>query len=209
MRIYAATVAILGWFALLLQLALMLQRSPAAEIVGTVITFFSFFTILTNLFVALVLTAVAFGAKGRLGQFLRQPATQASAAVYIVVVGVVYWQFLKHLWDPQGAQWVADTLLHTWLPLGYLIYWLLSAPRQGLRWQDAIAWLAYPGVYLIYILSRGAVSGTYPYPFVDVNELGYGRVVLNAALLLLVFLGLGLAIVWLSQKLRTSIRTNN
>ena len=45
-----------------------------------------------------------------------------------------------------------------------------------LRWKDAVAWLAYPGVYLVYILARGAVSGLYPYPFVDVNVLGYAGV---------------------------------
>lgn len=205
MRIYAAIGACLGWFALLLQLYLMLVQSPAhgAARLGTVIAFFSFFTVLTNLFVALVFTAVGFRPAGPWGQFLRRPAVQASAVVYIAVVGVVYWQFLKHLWDPQGAQWLADTLLHTWLPLGYVLYWFVFAPRDGLRWTDAVVWLAYPGVYLIYILARGAASGLYPYPFIDVGDLGYGTVFVHAALLLLVFLGLGLTIVGVGRRMGT------
>jgi hypothetical protein len=202
MRACAVIGACIGWFALLLQLGLMLGQSPRGfGWLGAVITFFSFFTILTNLFVALVFTAVGFRPATALGQFFRRPAVQASAVVYITVVGVIYWRLLKHLWDPQGAQWVADSLLHTWLPLGYVLYWLVFAPKSGLRWKDALVWLAYPGLYLIYFLARGAVSGVYPYPFVDVTELGYARVFMHAALLLLVFLGLGLAIVAAGRRM--------
>src|ERR1700761_8318697 len=193
MRIYAVIGACLGWLALLLQLSLMLRSSvDGAARLEAIIAFFSFFTILTNLFVALVFTAVGFHPSGAWARFFHESAVQASAVVYITVVGVVYWQLLKHLWNPQGAQWVADTLLHTWMPLGYVLYWLVFASKEGLRWKDAAVWLSYPGAYLVYILTRGAVSGLYPYPFVDVRELGYPRVFLNAGLLLLAFLGLGL-----------------
>ena len=56
-------------------------------------------------------------------------------------------------------------------------------------------WLVYPGVYLVYILTRGAVTGLYPYPFVDVNVLGYAGVLAHAAVFLLVFLAMGLLVV--------------
>ena len=181
MRIYAAVGALLGWFALALQLYLMLVQSPAgAAMVGTVITFFSFFTILTNLLVAVVFTAVGLS-QGRMGGFFRRPSVQAGTAAYIAIVGIIYQLLLRQLWNPQGAQWFADILLHTVMPVGYVVYWLLFAPRAGLRWKDAIAWLVYPGVYLVYVLARGAVSGVYPYPFVDVNVLGYGGVLVRAA----------------------------
>ena len=59
MRICAGAGALLGWFALALQLYLMLIQAPQGEaMLGTVITFFSFFTILTNLLVAVVFTAL-------------------------------------------------------------------------------------------------------------------------------------------------------
>jgi hypothetical protein len=202
MRVCAMIGACLGWFALLLQLCLMLGRSPlGVGWFGTIVTFVSFFTILTNTVVALVFTAVGFQPSAAWGQFFRRPSVQASAVVYITVVGVVYWQLLKHLWDPQGAQWLADTLLHTILPLLYVLYWLLFAPKGGLRRLDAVVWLVYPGVYLVYTLARGAISGVYPYPFVDVKELGFTRVLGNSGGLLLVFLGLGMAVVALGKKM--------
>lgn len=65
MRIYAIAGALLGWSALVLQLYLILIQSPppGGTMLGTVITFFSFFTILTNLLVALVFTALVLRAE--------------------------------------------------------------------------------------------------------------------------------------------------
>jgi hypothetical protein len=61
--------------------------------------------------------------------------------------------------------------------------------------------MCYPLVYLVYTLIRGSVTGTYPYPFLDVCVIGYGRMLANAAVLLIAFLGMGLAIVAISRKL--------
>jgi hypothetical protein len=205
MRIYAAIGALLGWFALALQLYLMLVQSPAPEMLGTVITYFSFFTILTNILTASVFTAVALQPQTGWGQWLCRPPVQAAMAVYIAIVGMVYQLLLRQLWNPQGAQWVADVLLHSVIPVGYVVYWLVFAPRAGLRWKDAVNWLTYPGVYLVYILARGAASGLYPYPFVDVNVLGYGGVLARAALLLLVFLGMGLLVVAVGRWMRARL----
>src|ERR1700744_6219478 len=132
MRIYAAVGALLGWFALALQLYLMLVQAPGPERLGAVITYFSFFTILTNIFVAFVFSAVALCPRGGWGQWLQRPSIQAAAAVYIAIVGTIYQLLLRQLWNPQGAQWVADVLLHSIIPVGYVLYWLLFAPRAGL-----------------------------------------------------------------------------
>jgi hypothetical protein len=192
MRIYAATGAFLGWFALAWQLYLMLVQAPGPAMLGVVITYFSFFTILTNFLVALVFTAATLSPRTGWGQVLLRPSVQAGTAVYIAIVGIVYQLLLRQLWNPQGAQLVADVLLHSILPVGYVLYWWLFSSREGLSWSNAIAWLVYPGAYLVYTLARGAVSGLYPYPFVDVNAHGYGGVLARAAALLLVFLGMGL-----------------
>lgn len=198
MRVYAAVGASLGWFALALQLYLMLVQDPTAML-GVVITYLSFFTILTNILVALVFTAAALRPAAAWGQSLLRSSVQASTAVYIAIVGMVYQLLLRHLWNPQGAQWIADILLHSIIPVGYVLYWWLFAPRDELSWKNAIGWLVFPGVYLVYTLARGAVSGLYPYPFVDVTALGYGGVLARSAGLMLVFLGMGLLIVAIAR----------
>ncbi|MFZ5976285.1 MULTISPECIES: Pr6Pr family membrane protein [unclassified Hydrotalea] len=35
-----------------------------------------------------------------------------------------------------------------------------------------MGWLIYPLLYLVYILIRGSFSGFYPYPFVNVLQIG-------------------------------------
>ena len=199
MRTYSIVGALLGWFALVLQLYLMFDSAPGGRSrVGVVIAFFSFFTILTNLLVVLVLTSIAIGHSG----FFTNTSMQAAIASYIAIVGVVYELLLRRTWNPQGAQRLADVLLHTVMPIGYVLFWLLFAPRTGLRWKTTISWLIYPAVYLVFTLARGAVSGVYPYPFVDANVLGYGRVLLNAAGFVGVFWGTGLLTIALARRVR-------
>jgi hypothetical protein len=207
MRIYAVTGALLAWFALALQLYLVIVQSPPGlAMLGEVITYFSFFTILTNLLVALVFTAIVMRAAAAWVQFLSSPSVQGGTAVYIAIVGIVYQLLLRQLWNPRGAQLLADMLLHAVIPLGYVVYWLIFAPRTGLRWVDAVVWLVYPGVYLVYVLARGAVSGLYPYPFVDVTVLGYAGVLARATVLMAVFLGMGLLLVAVSRWMRAPKR---
>jgi hypothetical protein len=51
---------------------------------------------------------------------------------------------------------------------------------------------SFPLGYAAYSLVHGAATGFYPYPFIDVNHLGYDKVLTNMAMLILVFGGLGL-----------------
>src|SRR6202034_4546014 len=111
--------------ALLLQLYLILAQAPAGALamVGTVITYFSFFTILTNFLVALVFTATVLGPAAGWRQFFCRPSVQAGTAAYIAIVGIVYRLLLRQLWNPQGMQWVADAILHDLFPVGSVLYW--------------------------------------------------------------------------------------
>jgi hypothetical protein len=70
----------------------------------------------------------------------------------------------------------------------YVAYWLFFEPHGRVRWRDALLWLLYPVAYLTYTLMRGAAMGGYPYPFLDVATIGYGRTLVNAVALLVVFL---------------------
>jgi len=96
---------------------------------------------------------------------------------------------------------VQNTLLHTVTPLLALLDWLLvSADRPPWRW--AAAWLGYPLAYLAFVLVRGAIVHSYPYPFLDVGSLGYGGVALSALGLFVVFWLLGLLVVAASRAAR-------
>ena len=106
----------------------------------------------------------------------------------IVLVGIGYHLLLRHVWNPQGAQWLADVLLHYAVPAAALAWWLAFPPRAGIAPRAPLRWLAWPIGYAGYALARGALTGFYPYPFIDVPALGLPRVLANMAGLCAVFL---------------------
>lgn len=194
-RLFAGAIAVVGWFALVLQFVLVLTvpENQSLSVAERIVRFFSFFTILTNLIVAVTTSAIAFAPRSRLGTLASRPAVNAAVAVYISVVGIVYSLFLRSVWDPVGWQAVADHILHDATPLAYVIYWLIFAPKASITWTDPFKWLAYPLIYIAYSLTRGAVVGWYPYWFVDVTQLGYPTALTNTGFVLIAFLILGFA----------------
>jgi hypothetical protein len=131
-RFSAATIALLGCYALLLQLYLVIvtARATGISVATTVVNYFSFFTISTNLFIAMVLTVSLKRTPSKASTFARRPTVQSAAAVYIAIVGIVYSLALRNLWAPEGLQKIADVILHDAIPILYLLYWLIFV-RKG------------------------------------------------------------------------------
>ncbi len=191
-RLVLAGIAAIAWFALLLQLFLMVQQATPGTRLHAVINYFSFFTILTNLLVALCTTLPLLARYSAAGQFFLRPSTQSAIAVYIAVVGITYSLLLRHMWNPQGMQKIADVLLHDVVPVLYVVFWIFFVPKFTLLWSDAVRWLAHPLAYMAYTVARGLVSHWYPYYFIDIDTIGWSRALIHAGALLLAFFVLGL-----------------
>lgn len=200
-RLYRGLFALIGWAALGLQYGLMLRTNPGGHAGELTLNFFSFFTILTNLLAALALTGPALAPDSPLGRWSRSEGVRGAVAMYIVVVGVVYHLLLASSWNPQGWQKIADVLLHTVMPLAFVGDWLLFTAKARLRWIDAVKWLIFPLLYGVWTLAHGAMTGWWPYWFVDMDQLGAVRVAANLTGLLGVFLLLGLAVVAIDRTL--------
>ncbi len=196
-RRFAAVVALIAWSALLLQLVLSLRLATAnGRGVGWgVVVYFGYFTILTNILVALALSAPLVAPGSPLGRFFARPGVITAVAASIALVGATYFLILQHTWEPEGLALVADVALHYVVPALFLLYWWLAVPKHGLRWANVARWALYPLGYLAYALVRGEVVGVYPYPFVDVGALGYGRVLVNALGVAVAFAGVALLLV--------------
>jgi len=201
MRVSMAAVALLGWSALVLQFPLSLATSHANGLTTgeAILTYFSFFTILTNLVAAASLTLPLLWPNLPVGRFFSRPDVIAGVTVAIAMVGLGYSLLLRQLWAPEGLQKIADVVLHDLVPVLYVAYWLIFVPKIGLRWKSVLLWQIYPLAYLALVLLRGALSGRYPYPFIDAAALGYDRVLFNAAMLLCAFLAVGLILVAISR----------
>lgn len=180
-------IALMGWFAVLMQLYLILLNRKLS-VPATVLQYFSFFTILTNIIVAVCATCIILKPNTATGIFFRRPTVLTAITLYIVVVGLVYNFVLRFLWAPVGLQKLVDELLHTLIPFLFLVYWFIAVPKQSLQWKNVFSWLLYPLFYSFYILIRGYLTGLYPYPFMDVTQLGYPTVFKNCGYLVIVFL---------------------
>lgn len=193
-RVCAAILAALGWLALSIELGFTISGalSEDAPLAPALVRYFSFFTIETNLLLALLLTASCL--RPHAGGWLLRHGVGTAAVVYIIVVGAVYAILLAKLYHPSGLRLVADRILHVALPVLYPLYWLAFVEKRRIGWNEPLIWLSFPTAYFTYILLRGAITSIYPYPFLDVAKLGYAKTLINALWLTAVFLGLGLLV---------------
>lgn len=175
---------------------------------GSVPVVLSFFTIWTNILVAVVFGLCAVRAWQRRPE--PGPLWRGGVLLFILITGLVFHLVLDNPSSPfnvvedldklSGARAVSNQLLHTVTPIAAALdFVLLTAPRR-LRPRHAAQWLAFPFLYLAFALVRGALlaPGTktrYTYPFIDVAEYGYARVAVNGLVLGLAFYALGLALV--------------
>ena len=179
--------AVMAWAAVIIQLYLIMVNRTVS-IPETLLRFFTFFTILSNILVAICFTVFSLKPLVENGYFFSRSSVLSAVTVYITIVGTVYQLALRSIWDPQGLQKIVDELLHSFTPAYFILFWLLYVPKLTLQWQHILSWLLFPLCYLIIILLRGAAADYYPYPFVDVTKLGYGKVFLNCGIVLIAFL---------------------
>jgi len=200
-RRFVAVSAVLGWTGLAIQLYLILYSrwSLEASLLGGLVSFFSYFTVLTNTLVATVLTCEWTSRDSAVRRWFLQPWVSSGIAVSIAVVGLAYNILLRHLWHPEGWQWLADELMHDVMPLLFLAWWFYCVPKGTLRLWHIALWVIYPLVYFAYALLRGHLLAAYPYPFIDVDTLGYPQVFANAGGLLAGFLVIALVLIALDR----------
>ena len=138
----------------------------------SVANFFSFFTIESNIFAAVVLLIGAL-AGTRYGPTLRWDLIRGAATLYMATTGVVYGLLLAGYQEAlqTTTPWV-DTVVHRFMPLVLVIDWLIVPPANKLTMRQALVWLIYPIAYCVYSLIRGPIVDWYPYPFLDPDESG-------------------------------------
>lgn len=149
------------------------------------VNFFSYFTNLSNLFAAAVFLVSAFSYSTARTPTL--DVVRFLSVVNMTIVGVVFSLLLRN--EDLGAllPWV-NTTLHYVMPMAVVIDWLLLPPAAQLSSRQILLALAFPAIYLTYVVIRGAGTGWYPYPFLNpVNVGGYAGVSAYSAGIALLF----------------------
>lgn len=204
MKRFVAAAALAGWVGLVVQQYLIFYSrwESGASLMGGLVNFFSFFTVLTNTLAVVVLSYALVKRDSPAKRFFLAPGISSGIAVSILVVGLAYNLLLRHLWQPEGFQFIADELLHDVMPVLFFIYWWQCVPKGNLHLRHIAGWVIYPLVYFAYVLLRGDLLGQYQYPFIDVGTLGYPQVFVNAGGILAGFVAIAAAVVGLDKLIK-------
>lgn len=192
--------SIIVWFSVISQFYLMVINRQA-DIIETVIRFFSFFTILTNTLVAVYFSTKAFKLKEFPFSIFHKAGALTAITTFILIVGLVYQIALRGIWQPTGFQYLVDELLHSIVPLWVFIYWWFNVSKFDLKLKSVFNWILYPICYLLFVLIRGHLSDFYPYPFLNISNIGYLNAFQNIGLIILLFLSILAILVFLGKKL--------
>lgn len=193
-------------YGLVLQLVLAAGNDAGrfTSVAGRIVNTLSFFTVQSNILVAVTtgLLAVRLARTSTLFRVLR-----LTAVIGITITGVVFHLALANLQELSDKEAAADWVLHTASPILCVAGWLLFGPRGQVSRRVAGLCVTFPLAWLAYTLIRGELVDDrfghpyYPYPFLDVAQLGYGPVVVAIALVAALFGVLALLALALDRRL--------
>lgn len=142
------------------------------------INFLSYFTVLSNLFVAAVLIITVFkNKKKEIVDNLRGAAT-----LYILNTALGFTVLLGGKND-EFLPWV-NLILHYISPFYMLLDWVMAG-SDYVSFKKSIKWLIPALVYLTYTFVRGSFTGWYPYSFLSPSFVGITGVIQYIVMLLI------------------------
>jgi len=198
---YRKICTLLAWTVLILQYIVLLRGGEYGGFASSSLTYLGFFTILTNILVALAFSLPFYKHGSKLKTFFEKQSVRAAIALYILVVGVVYYALLAKDHNPAGLSAILNIGLHFLLPVFYILDWLIFAKKGNMSFKHLPLWVIYPMVYGLFNIVRGAWTGFYPYPFLNISELGFGPVSINMLGFTLLYAVGGAGFIMLGQAL--------
>lgn len=192
-RVYAIAAGI-AWFGLALGMILTIFNVyPPTEVApgalganppgieglpGRVIDSLSYFTNLSNVLVAVVLTMLARNPDREGGVW---SAVRMDSLVMISITGLIYAIVLAPDAQVEGLDIIVNAIKHYIVPVMTVFLWLLIGPRRQLTFVSIFTALVIPIAWAGYTLARGEIISAYPYGFLNVIDLGLTAVLINIA----------------------------
>ncbi|MDZ7578294.1 MAG: Pr6Pr family membrane protein [Candidatus Nanopelagicales bacterium] len=212
-RVWFGVVAAIAIWGVTLSASIWIMTDPAALVahggghgnpadfdnwfVRLTITFF-YFTILSNIVVGVTSLLLA----------IRLDRTSTVFRVFrlfglfsIIITGLVVNFYLGKFVHLEGIDLINNDMVHVAVPILATLGWLIFGPRTPFRFKYLFYALGIGLVWLLVTFIHGALLHWYPYPFLDVDTIGYPKALtISLAILAFAFL-LGMAILGLDKVL--------
>lgn len=158
---------------------------------------FSYFTIQSNILVAVATFLII---TGRIQtQWFR--VIRLASLIGITVTGVVAAVALPPSPTYSTANLICDRLLHIVVPVLAFVGWIAFGPRGFVTRRDILPTLIWPILWLVATLGLAPFTHWYPYPFLNVDVIGWGSVLINSAGIAVLFLLLAALALWADRRL--------
>lgn len=193
-KLFALVIALVAWVGIGIHVEAQWRLSGSFLVALWILA--DYFTVTTNLLVAVVFSIVALKGTAVVG-----PKILAFVTINIALVGVIYALLLQGLVELTAGAAVANVLLHMVTPLLVPIFWLICVPRGRLGNRDPLIWALYPSAYLVYALVRGTAQGHFAYPFINYVTDGIPQVAITVVVITLAYLAAGWLMVLIDRRL--------
>lgn len=202
---YRRICALLVWAALIIQCIVLVSSKEYGGVLASIFTYLGFFTIWTNILLALAFSVPFLSPRSTLRMFFERPAVRAAIALYILIVAVVYYALLAKIHHPEGIAAITNTGLHLIFPVLYIIDWIAFADKRGMRYKNLPLWTLFPLAYGGFNIIRGMLTGFYPYPFLDVGTRGAISVTIAMLIFAAIYFIGGAAFIWVGRRIKSSL----
>jgi hypothetical protein len=160
-----------------------------------IVKFFSFFTVLSNILATFFFFYFGFTNKPKYSSLTDK--VFGATTVYMITAAVGYWVFLRNF--PVTVPWTNNTL-HVIMPFATLVGWIILLKAGKLPYKTVLYYILFPIAFLVYSLVRGALTGWYPYNFLDPHVVnGYPGVFMYIGMFTAMIMVVSLIVIWLGN----------
>lgn len=168
--------------------------------------FFSFFTIESNLFAAIILLYSGNYVLTKHAPSSRLNWLRGASTLYMAITGIIFSLLLAGLENVQltAVPW-DNTVLHYIMPIAVVGLWFIDPPKQTFSYTKSLIWILFPLGYGVYTWIRGAITGWYPYPFMNPDVSGIGGLIVVSISIAIGSALLGWILVWRANQAAKSV----
>ncbi len=190
--VFKAAIVVIGTLGVLIQLGVF---------EGSVhLSTFKYFTVLSNTLTVIYFTcAEVYLIRNRLspGHTTWLPELKGIALMCTTLTMLVAHFLLRLDIDLHTLLGASIIITHYIVPLMAIFDWLLFDKKGLMKKRSPLEWMIAPLLYFVFAMVAARIgngigyNSRYPYPFMDVDALGWAKVLLTAAIILILFILLG------------------